>query len=50
MHEHQEVVTVDIKRAFLKAKVPEHMDLIVKMGGELAELMCELAPELKMDE
>jgi hypothetical protein len=26
------------------------MDLIVKMGGELAELMCGLDPELELDE
>jgi hypothetical protein len=49
-HEQREVVTIDIKGAFLKAKVPEDMELIVKMGGELAQMMCELDPELQVDE
>ncbi len=40
----------DIKGAFLKAKVPEDMELIVKIGGELAQLMCELDPTLECDE
>ena len=34
-HEGRHVAAVDIKGAFLKAKVPEHLDLIVKMSGEL---------------
>jgi hypothetical protein len=49
-HEQRNVVTIDIKGAFLKAKVPDEMDLIVKMDGELAELMCELDPSYKVDE
>jgi hypothetical protein len=49
-HEGRHVATVDIKGAFLKAKVPEDLELIVKMTGELAELMCELDESLKCDE
>jgi hypothetical protein len=48
-HEQRDVATIDIKGAFLKAKVPEDMELIVKMEGELAQLMCELDPELEVD-
>ncbi len=44
------MVTIDIKGAFLKAKVPEDLELIVKMEGELAELMCELEPSYQLDE
>jgi hypothetical protein len=33
----------------LKAKVPKDMELIVKMDGELAELLCGLNPEFKRD-
>ncbi len=44
------VVTLDIKGEFLKAKVPDDMELIVKMEGKLAELMSELDPRYKMDE
>jgi len=39
-HEGRYVATVDIKVAFLKAKVPNNMELIVKMTGELAQIMC----------
>jgi hypothetical protein len=39
-HEGRYVATVDIKGAFLKAKVPNNMELIVKMTGELAQIMC----------
>jgi hypothetical protein len=49
-HEGRHVATVDIKGAFLKAPVPEDLELIVKMTGELAKLMCELDPELECDE
>jgi hypothetical protein len=49
-HEGQKVVTVDIKGAFLKAKVPDDMELIVRMDGELAKLMCELDPRFQMNE
>ncbi len=45
--EKRHVVTIDIKGAFLKAKVPVDMELIVKMEGELAELFCELDPTLQ---
>jgi len=32
------VTTVDIKGAFLKAKVPEDIELLVKMDGESASI------------
>jgi hypothetical protein len=32
--EGREIITVDIKGAFLKAHVPRDLDLIVKMDGE----------------
>ena len=38
------VTTIDIKGAFLKAKVPDDMELIVKMDGELAQAFVELNP------
>jgi len=44
------VATVDIKGAFLKAKVPEDMELIVKMDGELAEAFVELNSDFELDE
>jgi hypothetical protein len=31
-------------------KVPEDLELIVKMDGQLAELMNELRPDFKIDE
>jgi hypothetical protein len=40
--EWRHVVTIDIKEAFFKAKVPEDLELIVKMEGEMAELMCKI--------
>lgn len=43
------IATVDIKGAFLKAKVPENMELIVKMDGGLAETFSELNPEFELD-
>lgn len=49
-HERRNVVTIDIKGAFLKAKVPEDLERIVKMEGELAELMCKLEPSFQLDE
>lgn len=49
-YEGRHVATVDIKGPFLKAEVPEQLELIVKMTGELAELMCELDPTLQCDE
>jgi hypothetical protein len=36
--EKRHVVTIDIKGAFLKAGVPNDLELIVRMEGELAEL------------
>jgi hypothetical protein len=47
--EGRHVVTVDIKGAFLKAKVPDGLELIVRMDGELAEAFSELNPEFKLD-
>jgi len=44
------VATVDIKGAFLKAKVPDDMELIVKMDGELAETFVKLNPIFTLDE
>lgn len=43
--EGRDVTTVDIKGAFLKAKVPEDLELIVKMDGEMANLLCRLDPK-----
>ena len=48
-HEGRIVVTIDIKGAFLKAKVPEGLELMVKMEGELAVLMHELNPRMVPD-
>jgi hypothetical protein len=44
------VATVDIKGAFLKAKVPDDMELIVKMDGELAETFVKLNLIFTLDE
>jgi hypothetical protein len=44
------IATVYIKGAFLKAKVPDDMELIVKMDGELAEAFIELNPDFEVDE
>ncbi len=49
-YEQRNVISIDIKGEFLKAKVPDDMDLILKMEGELVELMCELDFWYKMDE
>jgi len=48
--EKHHVRTVDIKEAFLKAKVPDNMELIVKMEGDLAILMNQLCDDFKIDE
>jgi hypothetical protein len=48
-YEKRDVVTIDIKGAFLKAKVPENLELMVKMSGELAEIICELEPSYKLN-
>ncbi len=48
--EKRHVVTIDIKGAFLKADVPDNLELIVYMEGELAELFEELNPEFQRDE
>jgi hypothetical protein len=46
--EKRHVRTVDIKGAFLKAKVPGNLELIVKTDGDLAEMMNKLCPEFKI--
>jgi len=40
---------VDIKGAFLKAKLPDDLELIVKMEGDLAILMNQLCDDFKID-
>jgi hypothetical protein len=42
--EGHDIITIDIKGAFLKANVPNELDLIVKMDGDLARIFCELNP------
>jgi hypothetical protein len=42
--EGREIITIDIKGAFLKAHVPRDVDLFVKMDGDLARVFCELNP------
>jgi hypothetical protein len=49
-YERRCIRTVDIKGAFLKAKVPEDLELIVKMDRQLAELMNEVRSDFKIDE
>lgn len=44
------VAMVDIKGALLKAPVPDDMEFIVKMNGDLAQLMCDLDNSLDFDE
>jgi hypothetical protein len=48
--EQRYVATIDIKGAFLKAKVPGDLELIVKMDGELAETFVDLNPDFKLEE
>jgi hypothetical protein len=50
VHEGRHVATFDIKGAFLIAKVPDNMELIVKMTGKLSQIMCEIDPDLKQDQ
>jgi hypothetical protein len=49
-YEKRHVRTVDIKGAFLKAKVPDDLELIVKMEGDLAILMNQLCEEIEIDQ
>ncbi len=49
-YEKRHVRTVDIKGAFLKAKVPDDLELIVKMEGDLAILMNQLCDDFKIDQ
>jgi hypothetical protein len=44
------VRTIDIKGAFLKAKVPEDLELIVKLEGDLVEMMHKLCPRFEIEE
>jgi hypothetical protein len=44
------VKTINIKGAFLKAKVLEDLELIVKLEGYLAEMMHELCPDFVIHE
>ena len=48
--EQRYVATIDIKGAFLKAKVPDNLESIVKMDGELAEAFMEFNPKFKLNE
>jgi hypothetical protein len=48
-HESHHVRTVDIKGAFLRAKVPEDMKRIVKMEGDLVILLNQLNDNFKID-
>jgi len=41
---------VDIKGAFLKAKVPDNLMLMVNMTGELASLMHKINHDMKCNE
>jgi len=43
-------VTIDIKGAILKADVPDDLELLIKMEGELAGLFVELNPEFRLNE
>jgi hypothetical protein len=45
-YEQSNVMTIDIKGAFLNVKVLDDMELIVKMDGELADLSCALDPRM----
>jgi hypothetical protein len=38
------VRVINIKGAFLKAKVPENLELMIKMEGELAQMMNDIHP------
>lgn len=49
-YEGRHVAAIDIKGAFLKAKLPDELELVTKMTGELAQLMCELDHSLQCDE
>ena len=44
------VATINIKGAFLKANVPDDLELIVKMDGELAKFFVEVNPEFQLNE
>jgi hypothetical protein len=48
--EGRHIMTADIKGAFLKAKVPEETELMVKMTGKFAQIMCKINPEMRCDE
>ncbi len=46
--EKRHVRVIDIKGAFLKAKVPENLELLVKMEGQLVQMMSKLQPDFKI--
>jgi len=46
--EKRHVRVIDIKGAFLKTRVPNDMELFVKMEGELARMMNRLQPEFQI--
>jgi len=48
--EERHIVTVGIKGAFLKATVPENMEIMVKMTGKVARIMCEINQGMECDE
>jgi hypothetical protein len=48
--EGRHIMTADRKGAFLKAKVPEETELMVKMTGKFAQIMCKINPEMRCDE
>jgi hypothetical protein len=46
--EKRHVRVIDIKGAFLKAKVPENLELLVNREGQLVQMMSELQPDFKI--
>ena len=44
--EQREVATLDISNAFLHSHLPEDEQVIMKLTGELAEIMETIAPEI----
>ena len=44
--ENRDVVTLDIPNAFLHSNLPKENQVIMKLVGELAEIMVKLAPEI----
>ena len=44
--EHRDVATLDIPNAFLHSELPESENVVMRLVGELAEIMVKLAPEI----